>query len=60
MWCEDFVSVIGEDIIHVDKASDVISDATLLHSLLALRKLDDFFGVVPPRTDDLTSDRLGR
>ncbi len=59
LWCEDFVAVIAEDIIYVDKASDVISHATLLHSFLALRKLDDFFGAVPPKIDDLAWDRLG-
>jgi hypothetical protein len=58
LWCEDFASVIGEDIIHVDKAFDVVSDATRLHSLLALRKLDDFLGGVSPKPDDLTSDKL--
>lgn len=58
LWCKDFAPVIGEDVIHVSKAFDVISDATRLHSFLALRKLDDFLGAVTPKPDDLTSDKL--
>lgn len=59
LWCKDFASVIGEDIIHVDVAFDIVSDSTRLHSFLALRKLDDFLGGVRPKPDDLTSDKMG-
>lgn len=59
LWCEDFAKVIGEDAIHVDVAFDIVSDSTRLHSFLAVRKLDDFLGAVSPKTDDITSDRMG-
>lgn len=37
----------------LDRAFDLVSDATRLYSFLALRKLDDFFGGVKLRADDL-------
>jgi hypothetical protein len=59
LWCDDFAKTIGEDVIHVDVAFDIVSDSTRLHSFLALRKLDDFLGAVSPKPDDITSDRMG-
>lgn len=59
LWCKDFASVIGEEVIYVDEAFEIVSASTLLHSFLALRKLDDFLGGVRPKPDDLTSDRMG-
>ncbi|HRI76204.1 MAG TPA: hypothetical protein PLX33_04355 [Alphaproteobacteria bacterium] len=59
LWCEDFASVIGEDVIYVDEAFEIVSASTLLHSFLALRKLDDFLGAIQPKPGDLTSDRMG-
>lgn len=43
----------------LDRAFEVVSDATRLHSFIALRKLDDFLGGVKPQTDDLTAKSLG-
>lgn len=59
LWCEDFASQIGEEAIYVDEAFEIVSDSTRLHSFLALRKLDDFFGAVRAKPDDLTSDSMG-
>jgi hypothetical protein len=43
----------------LDRAFDLVSDATRLHSFLALRKLDDFFGGVKPKPDDLIAANFG-
>ena len=37
----------------LDRAFELVSDATRLQSFLALRKLDDFLGGVKPKPDDL-------
>jgi len=61
MWCEDFAPYLDpEDMIWgLDRAADLLSDATMLQSFLALRKLDDFFGGVKPRAGDLTASDFG-
>jgi hypothetical protein len=61
MWCEEFAKLIPpEDMVAgLDRAVETISDATRLQSFLALRKLDDFFGGVKPKPDDLTAAGLG-
>jgi hypothetical protein len=60
MWCEDFAPYLDpEDMIWgLDRAADLLSDATMLQSFLALRKLDDFFGGVKPKPGDLTASDL--
>src|SRR5712664_3073857 len=61
MWCEDFAPYLDpEDMIWgLDRAADLLSDATRLQSFLALRKLDDFFGGVRPKPGDLTASDFG-
>jgi hypothetical protein len=60
MWCEDFAPYLDpEDMIWgLDRAADLLSDAAMLQSFLALRKLDDFFGGVQPKPGDLTASDL--
>ena len=43
----------------LDRAVELVSDATRLQSFLALRKLDDFFGGVKPKADDLIAANFG-
>jgi hypothetical protein len=61
MWCEDFAQHVDpEDMVWgLDRAFDLLSDATRLQSFLALRKLDDFFGGVKPKPGDLTASDFG-
>jgi hypothetical protein len=61
MWCEDFAPYLDpEDMIWgLDRAAELLSDATRLQSFLALRKLDDFFGGVKPKPGDLTASDFG-
>lgn len=61
MWCEDFAPYLDpEDMIWgLDRAAELLSDATRLQSFLALRKLDDFFGGVKPKPGDLTAADFG-
>jgi hypothetical protein len=61
MWCDDFAPYVDpEDMMGgLDRAFDIMSDATRLHSFLALRKLDDFLGGVAPKAGDLTAKALG-
>jgi hypothetical protein len=61
IWCDDFASSVDpEDMMWgLDRAVDLVSDATRLQSFLALRKLDDFFGGVKPKPDDLVASNLG-
>lgn len=61
MWCDDFAGYVDpEDMVNgLDRAFDLVSDATRLHSFLALRKLDDFFDGVKPRADDLVAASFG-
>lgn len=61
MWCEDFAPYLDpEDMIWgLNRAAELLSDATRLQSFLALRKLDDFFGGVKPRAGDLTAPDFG-
>jgi hypothetical protein len=61
MWCDDFAPYVDpEDMMGgLDRASDIMSDATRLQSFLALRKLDDFLGGVTPKAGDLTAKTLG-
>src|ERR1700675_2775296 len=61
MWCEDFAPYLDPDdmIWGLDRAADLLSDASRLQSFLALRKLDDFFGGVRPKPGDLTAADFG-
>jgi hypothetical protein len=61
MWCDDFAPYVDpEDMMGgLDRAFDIMSDATRLQSFLALRKLDDFLGGVTPKAGDLTAKTLG-
>jgi hypothetical protein len=61
MWCDDFAQHVDPDdmMIGLDRAFDLVSDATRLQSFLALRKLDDFFGGVKPKPDDLIAANFG-
>lgn len=61
MWCEDFAQHVDADdmVGGLQRAFEVISDATRLHSFLALRKLDDFLGGAKPRKDDLIASSFG-
>jgi len=61
MWCEDFARHVDPDdmVAGLDRAFDLMSDATRLQSFLALRKLDDFFGGVKPKPDDLIAANFG-
>ncbi len=61
MWCDEFASNVDPDdmIAGLDRAFDLVSDATRLQSFLALRKLDDFLGGVKPKPDDLIAKNFG-
>jgi hypothetical protein len=61
IWCKDFAPYLDpEDMIWgLDRAADLVSDATRLQSFLALRKLDDFLGSVKPQPDDLIAANFG-
>jgi hypothetical protein len=61
MWCDDFAQHVDPDdmMMGLDRAFDLVSDATRLQSFLALRKLDDFFGGVKPKADDLIAATFG-
>jgi hypothetical protein len=59
IWCADFASSIDPDDVMAGLEVDLISDATRLHSFLALRKLDDFFGGVRPQPGDLVASDFG-
>ena len=60
LWCDDFARHVDpEDIVAgLDGGIDVVSDATRLQSFLALRKLDEFFGV-KSKPDDLVASTVG-
>src|SRR5260221_6030781 len=61
IWCEDFAPYLDPDdmIWGLDRAAELVSDATRLQSVLALRKLDDFLGGVKPKPDDLIATNFG-
>lgn len=62
LWCDDFAQFVDpEDMIGgLDRGFEVVSDATRLHSFLALRKLDDFLSSAKPKSaDDLVASTLG-
>jgi hypothetical protein len=61
MWCDDFAKHVDpEDMMAgLNRAFELVSDATRLQSFLALRKLDDFLAGVKPKPDDLIAANLG-
>src|SRR5258705_2105227 len=61
LWCEDFAPFLDpEDMIGgLDRAADVVSDASRLTSFLALRKLDDFLRGTKAKPDDLIAPDFG-
>ncbi|WP_152977741.1 hypothetical protein [Bradyrhizobium pachyrhizi] len=61
MWCEDFAPHLDPDdmIWGLDRAADLLAEASMLQSFLALRKLDDFLGGVTPKPGDLTAADFG-
>ena len=61
IWCDDFVGYFDpEDMVWgLDRGVDLVSDATRLQSFLAFRQLDDFFGGVKPKPDDLVAADFG-
>lgn len=61
MWCDDFAKYVDpEDMIAgLDRAFELVSDATRLQSFLALRKLDDFLGAAKSKPNDLIAADLG-
>lgn len=56
MWCDDFAQHVDQEdmVMGLDRAFDVVSDATRLHSFVALRKLTK-----KSRDDDLIAKDLG-
>src|SRR2546430_9973095 len=60
LWCDDFARDVDEEdmIAGLDRGHQVVSDATRLHSFLALRKLDDFLGDKKSKSDDLVVSTL--
>jgi hypothetical protein len=61
LWCEDFAPFLDpEDMIGgLDRAADVVSDASRLTSFLAFRKLDDFLRGTKAKPDDLIASDFG-
>jgi hypothetical protein len=61
MWSDDFAKNVDPDdmVAGLDRAFDLVSDATRLQSFLALRKPDDFLGGVKPKPDDLIAANFG-
>jgi hypothetical protein len=61
VWCKDFAPFLDPEdmILGLDRAADLVSDATRLQSFLALRKLDDFLGGVKPQPGDLIAANFG-
>ena len=61
LWCDDFAPYVDPDdmIAGLDRGFDVVSDATRLHSFVALRKLDDFLSDKKSKPTDLVVSTLG-
>lgn len=61
MWCDDFAQHVDQEdmVMGLHRAFDVVSDATRLHSFVALRKLDEFLNTKKSRDDDLIAKDLG-
>lgn len=61
MWCDDFAQYVNQEdmVMGLHRAFDVVSDATRLHSFVALRKLDEFLNSKKSKDDDLIAKDLG-
>jgi hypothetical protein len=61
LWCDDFAQHVDPDdkMMGLDRAVELLSDATRLQSFLALRKLDDFLRGTKAKKDDLIAADLG-
>jgi hypothetical protein len=61
MWCYDFARPLDPEdtVMGLQVAVDLLSDATRLHSFVALRKLDEFFRTQKSQCDDLIASDLG-
>lgn len=61
MWCYDFARHVDPDdmVMGLHRAFELVSDATRLHSFVALRKLDEFFRAEKSQRDDLIASDLG-
>lgn len=61
VWCDDFANFVDpEDMTAgLDRPFEIVSDGARLQSFLALRKLDDFFGAIKPKPDDLAAASFG-
>lgn len=61
IWCEDFAKHVDPEdmIMGLDRGFDIVSDATRLHSFLALRKMDEFFRGAKRDNDDVIATDLG-
>ena len=60
IWCEDFAKHVDpEDMMSgLDRGFELVSDATRLHSFLALRKMDEFFRGAKRNKDDVIATDL--
>jgi hypothetical protein len=61
MWCDDFAQYVDPDdlMAGLDRAFELVSDATRLQSFLALRKLDEFLSGKKRKDDDLVIADFG-
>ncbi|GMO47913.1 hypothetical protein BwSF12_55150 [Bradyrhizobium ottawaense] len=61
IWCEDFARHVDPEdmVMGLDRGFDLISDATRLHSFLAVRKMDEFFRGAKRDKDDVIATDLG-
>ncbi len=61
MWIEDFARHVDPEdmVMGLDRAYDVVTDATRLHSLVALRRLNEFLRTAKKYPDDLIASDLG-
>lgn len=61
IWCEDFARYVDPEdmIMGLDRGFDLVSDATRLHSFLAVRKMDEFFRGAKRDKDDVIATDFG-
>lgn len=61
IWCEDFARHVDPEdmVMGLDRGFDLVSDATRLHSFLAVRKMDEFFRGAKRDKDDVIATDFG-
>lgn len=61
IWCTDFARFLDPEDMRagLDRAAELMADASRLTSFLALRKLDDFLRGTKARADDLIASDFG-